>query len=202
MSKLWGPLGWMTLHSVSLIYPETPTSAEKAIAARFLELFENTISCIYCKVHFIQMKSIYKSVNPDYLDSRQKFALFIFRAHNTVNKRLDKPLQRTVNDCLSALRQTTAQTSLGQFRTAYLSYLMRNWGRDMSGEGLMLKQNVKEMVKINNEYWSPRDIPIPYLEEDDVLLFIERTDLRIAPSGVVSNISVGFKGGKLRLGKR
>ena len=97
MSKLWGPLGWMTLHSISLIYPEQPTYTEKNIAARFLDLFGETISCNECKVHFKQIYALYKTLHPDFLNSRQHFALFIFRAHNTVNLRLDKPRPITVS---------------------------------------------------------------------------------------------------------
>jgi hypothetical protein len=192
----------MTLHSVSLIYPELPTYSEKILAIRFLDLFEDTIACPQCKSHFKHIRAIYKSMNPDYMNSRQKFALFVFRAHNTVNRRLDKPIQHTVADCLSTLKQATAQTSFADFRNSYLSYLTRNWGRDISGEGMMIKHAVREMIKINNEYWSPRDIPIPELEEDNVVLSIERNDVRVTSTGSVASISVGFKGGRLKLAKR
>lgn len=199
MTKLWGPLGWMTLHSVSLNYPEHPSQADKILAGKFIDLFGETISCIHCKNHFNMMKSMYTSANPNYLDSKQSFALFVFRAHNTVNKRLDKPIQKTVAECLQTLKNATANTSLPQFRQAYLSYLMRNWGRDHTGEGMMMKGSVKQMIDINNQYWSPRDIPIPDLLEDDVMTLIENSRVRITPSGAVSNIQVGFRGGKLQL---
>ena len=202
MSKLWGPLGWMTLHSISLNYPDTPSELDKYIAKRFLALFADTISCNACKSHFKTMWTLYSSVHPNYLESKQQFALFVFRAHNTVNKRLDKPRHGTVAACIAALRNATSQTSLAQFRNSYLTYLNRNWGRDNTGDGFIMKSSVKEMVKINNEYWSLRDISIPDLIEDDVLTPIEHNGLRIAPSGVVSSVAVGFKGGKLRLMKR
>lgn len=199
MTKLWGPMGWMTLHSVSLIYPETPTPAERALAGKFLDLFTNTISCIHCQNHFKTMRSIYAVSTPNYLESRQTFALFVFRAHNTVNKRLDKPIQGTVSECLQALKNATSQTSFAQFRHSYISYLLRNWGRDMSGDGFFLKKQATEMMKINNEYWSLRDIPIPDLLEEDVLTPIENFKIRRAPSGVMANVDVGFRGGRLRL---
>lgn len=201
MSKLWGPLGWMTLHSVSLIYPEQPTAMEKYIASRFLDLFGETISCNECKSHFKHMYSIYKSIHPEFLNSRQDFALFIFRAHNTVNKRLDKPTPKTVSECLSTLKIATAQTSLAEFRQSYLSYLMRIWGRNVSGEGLITRGHVVEMNKINNEYWSPREIPIPDLVEGDVMTPIQTSTLRVS-RGVAVSTAIGFRGGKLMLAKR
>ena len=198
MSKLWGPLGWMMLHSVSLIYPENPSPADRAIASRFLDLFADTISCIQCKSHFANIFSMYKSTHTDYLNSRQNFALFVFRAHNTVNKRLDKPTPKTVEECLLTLKIATAQTSFPQFRQAYLSYLTRNWGKDHTGEGRMIFGAVKEMIRINNEYWSLRDEPIPELDEADVTISLDK-NARIAPSGRVSSTIVGFKNGRLKL---
>jgi len=198
MSKLWGPLGWMMLHSVSLIYPENPSPADRAIASRFLDLFADTISCIQCKSHFANIFSMYKSTHTDYLNSRQNFALFVFRAHNTVNRRLDKPTPKTVEECLLTLKIATAQTSFPQFRQAYLSYLTRNWGKDHTGEGRMIFGAVKEMIRINNEYWSLRDEPIPELDEADVTISLDK-NARIAPSGRVSSTIVGFKNGRLKL---
>jgi hypothetical protein len=201
MSKLWGPLGWMTLHSVSLIYPEQPTADEKYIANRFLDLFSETISCNECKSHFKTMYSLYKAMHPEFLNSRQDFAVFIFRAHNTVNLRLDKPRPSTMVECLATLSEATKQTSLAAFRTSYLSYLLRIWGRQVSGEGMIIKSHVKEMIKINNEYWSPREIPIPELIEADVMIPIQKETLRVNFRGVAISSAVGFKGGRLKLGR-
>lgn len=201
MTKLWGPLGWMTLHSVSLIYPEEPSPADRFIATRFLDLFAETISCNQCKMHFKSMRTLYAASRPDYLNSRQNFALFVFRAHNTVNRRLDKPIPSTVAECLQTIRNATSQTSLAQFRTSYMSYLTRNWGREFTGESLIVRASVKEMIRINSEYWSPRDNGIPDLAEDDVVMPIERLNVRINSSGTILSTSVGFKGGRLKLGR-
>lgn len=202
MTKLWGPLGWMTLHSVSLIYPERPTPEEKAIAKRFLDLFGESISCIFCKTHFTTMYSIYKSDHPDFLDSRQEFALFVFRAHNTVNKRLDKPRPSSVLQCLRAVRDATQTTSLKQFRDSYLSYLARNWGKEFSSHSLMMRNCVNEMTKINNEYWTPRELTsIPDLIEADVITPIEKTNIRFTKYKNPMPVKIGFAGGRLKLGR-
>jgi len=192
----------MTLHSISLIYPENPSYFDKHIASRFLDLFGETITCIECKSHFRTIYNLYKSSNPEFLNSRRDFALFVFRAHNTVNLRLDKPRPTSVSDCLQTLKAATAQTSFASFRESYLSYLMRIWGRDTSGQGLMTKKQVTEMIKINNEYWSPREIPIPDLEEGDVTRLIQLGNSRVNSRGVAVSTAVGFKGGKLKLAKR
>lgn len=203
MTKLWGPLGWMTLHSISLIYPERPTPNEKHIAARFIDLFAESISCIFCKTHFTNMYILYKSIHPEYLDSRQDFALFVFRAHNTVNKRLDKPRPSSVAECLRAIRDATKNTTLKQFRDSYLNYLIRNWGSEFSTYNLAMRHCVNEMVKIENEYWSPRELTsIPELAEADITTPIEKQNARPSPKGQYISTIVGFRGGRLKLGSR
>jgi hypothetical protein len=199
MKKFWGPLGWLTLHSVSLIYPEKPSGLDRTVAHQFLELFGDTISCNDCKQHFLSLKKFYIDLHPDFLDSRQNFALFVFRAHNTVNFRIDKPRPATVAECIASLRNATSQVSLTQFRNSYLSYLNQNWGREITGDGFILRGKVRDMIRINNEYWNPKDIPIPDLEEEDVLALIDKPGYRLAPSGIISSVMVGFKGGRLRL---
>jgi hypothetical protein len=202
MTAIWGPLGWMTLHSVSFNYPDTPSREEKIIASRFLDLFGETISCNECKVHFKTLRALYVKVYPDYLDSKQNFAYFVFRCHNMVNKRKDKPTPSTVSACLDALKNAVSITSFANFRASYIAYLIRNWGRDITGDGRITQGYVKEMIKINNEYWSLRETAIPSLPETDVLVSLEKSKLRIAPSGAVVSTSVGFKGGRLKLTRR
>jgi hypothetical protein len=128
--------------------------------------------------------------------------VFVFRAHNTVNKRLDKPIPSSVAECLETLRQATSQTSFAQFRTAYISYLYQNWKRDLTGGNMIAVGAVRDMEKINNEYWSPRETSIPELNEDDVMIPIQKTNMRITISGTISSVNVGFAGGRLRLTKR
>jgi len=201
MAKLWGPLGWMTLHSVSLIYPENPSREEQQIASRFLEVFAETISCPSCRNHFRSMYAIYLTIYPGFLNSRQSFATFVFRAHNTVNKRLDKPIQKTVAECLSTLKNATSRTSFNQFRSAYIAYLNKNWNIEQGGDAAITRVSVREVQRINSQYWDPRDTgTIPELEETNVLEFIEGKQMRIVGSNRVISTKVGFKGGKLRLG--
>lgn len=201
MSKLWGPLGWMTLHSVSLNYPEAPSQIDRTIANRFLDLFAETISCPYCKNHFTAMLALYKAEHPEMLESRQTFALFAFRAHNTVNKRLDKPLQKSVAECIQTLKTATSQTSMAEFRKSYLDYLTKTWGRDFSADGFILRRSIQEMKTINEQYWTPRETNIPPIIEADVMTPIEKQNVRFVAPGKFVTIDAGFRGGKLKLKK-
>lgn len=156
MTARWGPLGWITLHSVSANYPENPTAQDKAIAKKFVELFAETITCPSCKNHFGTMYHSYVSKNPTWLNSRETFFVFVCRAHNTVNMRLDKPVVQTVRDSIHTLQALTRITPPEEYRRQYLNYLMRNWAQPYP-EGFMMSHAVREMKKINDEYWNLRE---------------------------------------------
>jgi hypothetical protein len=169
MTSRWGPLGWITLHSISANYPEHPTDADKMILKKFIELFAETISCPSCKSHFGIMYHTYIARHPSWWNSRANLFLFICRAHNTVNRRLDKPIIPSVMSSIDTLLMLTKVTSPKEYRKQYLIYLQRNWASP-DAEGFMMSRAVREMIKINAEYWDPREtnfaIRIP---EGDVL---------------------------------
>lgn len=204
-TKIWGPLGWMTLHSVSAIYPEQPTPADKALIQEFISSFRETISCPYCKTHFTGMLNRYTSTHPQWNSSRQELFLFICRAHNTVNRRLDKPVYKTVEECLTTLKNATKNTTPAQFRKAYLDYLTRNWSRQTDAEGFMMMGYVRKMIKINEEYLNPRETTYDSLvvQEGNVLEFIEedirkyRASLAVPDPIRYRNIKIGFRSGSL-----
>jgi len=210
MTKYWGPLGWMTLHSISLNYPDTPSVEDKQILIRFMDNFTESITCQYCQSHFKTIFQTYKGLFPLWNSSKYDLFVFIARAHNTVNKRLDKPLIRTVAECLEKIKTNSVHTTLSGFRQSYINYLISNWSRELSGEGRIRIGHSKELQKINNEYWSLRETNIDSLNfpETDVLFDIEqRSVLPKATGGLPSiykgslpNVGFRFSGGKLKLG--
>lgn len=193
----------MTLHSVSVIYPETPSEEEKAILRKFMELFRDTISCKYCKDHFHRMYTNYIASNPGVFNSRVSFFQFVARAHNTVNLRLDKPRIQTVSACLETLVSNTKHVSSTMIRNNYINYLANNWGNEFTGEGAILRRKALEMKKINDAYLTPRDVGFEGIElpDMDVLTPIEKIEPKFV-SPVMNVAKIGFKAGKLRLGGR
>ena len=157
MTKHWGPLGWITLHSISINYPDIPNSEDKSILKQYMEAFTETISCPSCKMHFSKIFKSYTSRMPNWADSRYNLFLFTARAHNTVNARIDKPRPATIKDCLASLSAATKLTSPKEFRNKYISYLFSNWAREGGGEGYIQSGNVRTMQKISAQYWDVRD---------------------------------------------
>ena len=210
MTNVWGPLAWMTLHSISLNYPDTPAKEDKEILNRFMSFFADTISCPHCKTHFAIMFESYKARHPDWSSSRYKFFLFVVRVHNSVNRRLDKPVIPTVADCLTTISNNTKMTNARTYREKYLQYLLGNWTREVSPESFMMTRTVREMMKINNQYWNLRDgSQQVFFPEADIVTPIEATKgprgnalPGLNPSGVPINVGFRLKGGRLSLGSR
>jgi len=126
------------------------------------------------------MFNAYNTRYPAWYVSRNEFFLFVARAHNTVNTRIDKPRISTVAECISRLQANTISNSSTSYRNSYIKYLIQNCAREQSGEGFMLAFSAREMNKINNEYWTPRDsgfndLVIP---EADILTPILNVPLR------------------------
>lgn len=157
MTKLWGPLGWMTLHSISAIYPENPTAADKSILVEFISSFRDCITCQYCRGHFSRMFNSYTKSHPEWNASRFDLFVFICRAHNTVNKRLDKPVFTSLKDCIERLQYNTKNRAAAEYRRSYIRYLISDWSKISGGDGMIAVHHAKKIQKINDEYFNPRD---------------------------------------------
>ena len=194
MTAVWGPLGWMTLHSVSSLYPETPTAAEQQLMRSWLDMFRDTITCHYCKGHFTEMLDMYRSKIPTILASRQEFMAFAFRAHNTVNRSLNKPLYNSVADCMEQLRNNIKTRRAVEYRRAYLTHIRRYWGSMRDTAGMVAIRKISEMMKIENDYCFPRDtnfevevqetivvLPLGVLEKQEEVTLMSRLRHRTQP---------------------
>ena len=95
MTKVWGPAGWIFLHSCVMGYPVkiNRKSKEDRLRKRMMKRFFETIGyifpCRYCRESyniFIKELPIDK-----FLDTRKKLARWLYRIHNKVNKKLGIP---------------------------------------------------------------------------------------------------------------
>ena len=209
MTAVWGPLGWMTLHSVSTSYSEAPTPTERQLVTTWLDLFRDTITRPYCRDHFTTMLNNYRARFPGFLSSRQDFAMFAFRAHNAVNARLHKPVYGTLTECMDVLRNNIKNRSAADYRVAYLNHIARYWTTIQDISGIVALKKVQEMRKIEAEYFSQRDTKFNIvLKEDSVT--VPRNWLETVSEAPVaspmpilstSNARAGFRivGGRMRL---
>jgi hypothetical protein len=157
MTAVWGPLGWMTLHSVATCYPENPVQTEKELMYSWLDMFRDTITCPHCQQHFSNMLATYRSSFPNMLSSRQEFVLFTFRAHNAVNRRLKKPMYSTVEECMDTLKNNVKNRSAKDYRISYINHITRHWKTFQDVTGIVAMKKIAEMKKIDIEYIQARD---------------------------------------------
>jgi hypothetical protein len=171
MTSIWGPLGWMTLHSAASLYPDTPTEAEMLLMTKWLDNFKNTITCPSCQGHFAEMLTNYRAQFPNMMYSRQNFMVFTLRAHNAVNRRINKPVYPTVQACFDVLRKNVQYNKSNTFRITYINHIQNHWRTHQDATGIAALKRIQEMKRIEVEYMAPRsnefEIMIP---EDTVVI--------------------------------
>jgi hypothetical protein len=79
--SVWGPLKWRELHVRALAY--LPMDNEK----EWFDSFVQSIPCPKCQAHF----ELFLKDNPPTFDSRTSFFSWTVKAHNYVNRALQKP---------------------------------------------------------------------------------------------------------------
>jgi Erv1 / Alr family len=210
MTSHWGPMGWMTLHSISVCYPEIPSKDDKEILYRFMNLFKESIACPSCRNHFTSMFDTYTQRHLDWANSRFNVFVTMCRLHNTVNKRLEKPSPSTVREALQTLITATSVTPARVFRRNYINYIISNWARQGDGEGRIFSNSGRHMLKIDIEYWSLREVlysDISFPEANILEIVPENPQLYnignglrpIVPSSL-KNVGFRIRNGKLSLG--
>lgn len=170
MTSLWGPLGWMTLHSVATSYSESPTSEEKQLMHTWMDMFRDTITCPSCKEHFREMLEQFRRQYPGMLDSRQSFAIASFRMHNAVNRRLRKPIYNSVEECMETLRQNIKTRTAQDYRISYNNHIMRYWRTQQDTAGIVALKKVFQMKKIELEYIERNDTKFAITIQPDIVV--------------------------------
>ncbi|THV06176.1 hypothetical protein K435DRAFT_711675 [Dendrothele bispora CBS 962.96] len=82
-----GRATWKLLHTITLRYPEHPTSDERAALNSYFHLFSRLYPCGECAHEFQQLLKEY----PPQTSNRRAASLWLCHVHNEVNKRLEKP---------------------------------------------------------------------------------------------------------------
>ena len=204
MTSIWGPLGWMTLHSVASCYPDTPVQSEKTLMNTWLDMFQATITCPSCREHFGTALGSYRRQYPHMLSSREEFLVCTFRLHNAVNRRLNKPIHSTVSACFEQLRNNVRSRTARDYRIAYINHIQRFWRTMQDVTGITSLKKINEMRKIEYEYLQrhennfERDIP-----ENTVVLLNHSLDAQTeipSPVRIDTRIlpRIGLSGGRFQ----
>ena len=138
--------------------------------------------------------------------------MFVFRAHNTVNARLSKPVYASLDECMTQLKNNIQTRSAAEYRDAYLTHIRKYWSTVQDVSGIVAVKKVLEMRKIEVDYFASRDtnfnvtlvpdqvtVPRNWLETDTYGQNPQETPVvRFKPN---ENTRAGFRmqGGRIRL---
>ena len=86
--EIWGPSGWIFLHTITFNYPINPTQEQKT---KHKELFENliyTLPCARCAQHY--SNNLKKYPLDEALKTKDTLINWLIDIHNEVNKKNGK----------------------------------------------------------------------------------------------------------------
>lgn len=204
MTSIWGPMGWMTLHSVASCYPDTPSQSEITLIHSWLDMFQATITCPSCREHFGVALGSYRRQYPTMLSSREQFLVATFRLHNAVNRRINKPLHATVEACFEQLRNNVKSRSARDYRVAYINHIQRFWRTMQDVSGITALKKINEMRKIEYEYLQRHENNFEkIIPENTVILINHSLDIQTEkPSQIQIDTRIlpriGFSGGRFQ----
>ena len=95
MTKVWGPAGWVFLHSCAMGYPikidkkDKEHRKRKRETKKFFESIGYVFPCRYCRESY--MLFIKEAPLAGHLDTRQNLCRWLYKIHNKVNKKLGVP---------------------------------------------------------------------------------------------------------------
>ena len=95
-TKIWGPMIWNYLHTVSFNYPVEPTKEQKKQYRDLIYSVGRTLPCKYCRINF-EKNIVSVPLNKHALKNRNTFSRWLYRFHSHINKMLGKETTITYN---------------------------------------------------------------------------------------------------------
>jgi len=89
VTKIWGPIFWTAIHTMSFNYPVKPTLKDKKHYRDFIINLQHVLPCKYCRMNLTNnfKKKPLKMCD---MASRDTFSRYIYELHETINKMLNK----------------------------------------------------------------------------------------------------------------
>ena len=106
-TRVWGPAGWLFLHSIAQNYPWNPDDQKddpkeqdkKKKYLQFFELVGDVLPCLYCRNSYREfIKQPDTILNESVMENRKSLSLWLYKLHNKVNKKLEKEKEHECKD--------------------------------------------------------------------------------------------------------
>jgi hypothetical protein len=91
--EIWGPKGWFFLHSITLNYPDNPTTNDKQNYKMFFESLKNVLPCEFCSKHFKENFDKHP-LNDEILNTKKNLVNWLIEMHNEVNRLDNKKIYK------------------------------------------------------------------------------------------------------------
>jgi len=89
LTRVWGPAGWMFLHSIAQNYPWRPTDEQMQNYYTFFKLTGNVLPCRYCRESYQEyINSGNTTLTMKNMKNRKTLFLWLYNIHNRINKKL------------------------------------------------------------------------------------------------------------------
>lgn len=90
--KIWGPAGWLFLHSIAFGYPENPTNDDKKAAIDFFNSLQYLLPCKTCSELYKKDLKLFKNEQSlkNAVQSQKTLIQWVNLMHNKVNENLNK----------------------------------------------------------------------------------------------------------------
>jgi len=82
--KIWGPPGWLFMHSITLVYPKKPSPQDKETYKNFFLNMGKVLPCPACR-HNFKLHLLKYPLNDTVLLSRKNLIEWLINIHNEVN---------------------------------------------------------------------------------------------------------------------
>ena len=97
VTKIWGPIIWTALHTISFNYPINPTNEDKIHYKEFIYSLKYVLPCKYCRINLTKNFN-QKPLLMCHMKNRETFSRYIYELHELVNKMLNKKSNLTYCD--------------------------------------------------------------------------------------------------------
>ena len=88
-TRVWGPGGWLFLHSIAQNYPWEPDTQKKEDYLQFFKLTGNILPCRYCRESYQDfIKQSGTELNFSVMKDRKTLTTWLYNIHNKINKKL------------------------------------------------------------------------------------------------------------------
>lgn len=97
VTKIWGPIIWTALHTISFNYPVNPTNDDKKHYKDFIYSLRYVLPCKYCRINLTKNLKQKPLLNC-HMKNRNTFSRYVYELHELVNKMLKKKSHLTYCD--------------------------------------------------------------------------------------------------------